>query len=117
MIPLHSAAEGTAEISEQALSSLVRSAAAATPGIHPRRCRIETRPSPAPQPGGGQASADAADPGTHLIIRLRVAASAGIDIPRTAEALRDEISKVVPARVGIGAGRVDIIVEDLYDAR
>ena len=36
-------------------------------------------------------------------------------IPRMAEALRHEISNAIPAGVGIGAGTVNITVEDLYD--
>lgn len=117
MIPLHRTEDGTAEISEQALSSLVRSAAAATPGLHPRRCRIEIRPGAAGQTGEDDPAAEAAaaDAGPHLIINLRVAAASGIDIPLTAEALRHEISNAIPARVGIGAGTINITVEDLYD--
>ncbi len=42
-ILLRSADNGTTEISEQALSSLIRVAAAAIPGVHSRRCRIEIR--------------------------------------------------------------------------
>ena len=42
-ILLRSADSGTTEISEQALSSLIRVAAAAIPGVHSRRCRIEIR--------------------------------------------------------------------------
>lgn len=114
-ILLRSAANGTTEISEQALSSLVRFAAAAIPGIHSRRCRIEIRsatPGPAGQdhPPGTTATA-----GPRLIVNLWVAAAPGIDIPLMAEALRHEISTAIPAGVGIGAGTVNITVEDLYD--
>ena len=44
-ILLRSADNGITEISEQALSSLIRFAAAAIPGVHSRRCRIEIRSS------------------------------------------------------------------------
>jgi hypothetical protein len=44
-----------------------------------------------------------------------VAAAQGIIIPRTMEALRQEISNALPAGVGISAGTVNITVEDLYD--
>jgi uncharacterized alkaline shock family protein YloU len=99
-ILLRNADNGTTEISEQALSSLIRFAAAAIPGIHSRRCRIELRSATA---------------GPRLIVNLRVAAAPGIVIPRTVEALRQEISNAIPAGVGIGAGTVNITVEDLYD--
>jgi uncharacterized alkaline shock family protein YloU len=115
-VPLHSDQDGTTEVSEQALGSLVRSAAAAVPGIHARRCRIGTRPGATSPAGGGHPSPAAAEAGTHLVIDLQVAAAAGIDIPAAAEALRDEIATIIPARAGIGAGTVNIIVEDLYDA-
>lgn len=93
---------GTIEISEQALSSLIRSAATAIPGIHSRRCRIEVR-------------ASAATEGTELTINLRVATAAGIDIPGTVEALRQAIGNIIQTGVGIDAGAINITVEDLYD--
>ena len=117
-ILLRSGDNGTTEISEQALSSLIRSAAAAIPGVHSRRCRIEIRSAAASHadkdlPPGTTGSATNAGPG--LIINLRVAAAPGIVIPRTVEALRHEISNAIPASVGIGAGTVNITVEDVYD--
>jgi uncharacterized alkaline shock family protein YloU len=117
-ILLRSADNGTTEISEQALSSLIRSAAAAIPGVHSRRCRIEIRSAAASvadedHPTGTTGTATNAGP--RLIINLRVAAAPGIVIPRTVEALRHEISNAIPASVGIGAGTVNITVEDLYD--
>jgi uncharacterized alkaline shock family protein YloU len=117
-ILLRSADNGTTEISEQALSSLVRSAAAAIPGVHSRRCRIEIRPAAAGLAGEDHPSGPtgtAATSGPRLIVNLRVAAAPGIDIPLMAEALRHEISNAIPAGVGIGAGTVNITVEDLYD--
>ena len=115
---LRSADNGTTEISEQALSSLVRFAAAAIPGVHSRRCRIEIRsaaagPAGVDHPSGTTGTATTAGP--RLIVNLWVAAAPGIDIPLVAEALRDEISTAIPAGVGIGAGTVNITVEDLYD--
>ncbi len=117
-ILLRSSENGTTEISEQALSSLIRSAAAAVPGVHSRRCRIEIRSTAASvadedHPPGTTGTATNAGP--RLIINLRVAAAPGIVIPRTVEALRHEISNAIPASVGIDAGTVNITVEDLYD--
>jgi uncharacterized alkaline shock family protein YloU len=117
-ILLRSANNGTTEISEQALSSLIRVAAAAIPGVHSRRCHIEIRSATASlagedHPSGTTGTATAAGP--RLIVNLRVAAAPGIVIPRTMEALRREISNALPAGVGIGAGTVNITVEDLYD--
>lgn len=116
-ILLRSADHGTTEISEQALRSLIRVAAAAIPGVHSRRCRIEICSATASLPGADHPSGTtgtAARP--RLIVNLWVAAAQGIIIPRTMEALRQEISNALPAGVGISAGTVNITVEDLYDA-
>lgn len=117
-ILLHSADNGTTEISEQALSSLIRFAAAAIPGVHSRRCHIEMRsaaPSAAGEDHPSGTTGTAITAGPRLIVNLRVAAAPGIVIPRTMEELRHEISNAIPAGVGIGAGTVNITVEDLYD--
>ncbi|KQN94794.1 hypothetical protein ASE96_00910 [Arthrobacter sp. Leaf69] len=115
-ILLRSADNGTTEISEQALSSLIRIAAAAIPGVHSRRCRIEIRSASLPgedRPSGTTGTTTTARP--RLIVNLWVAAAQGIIIPRTMEALRQKISNALPACVGISAGTVNITVEDLYD--
>jgi uncharacterized alkaline shock family protein YloU len=114
---LSSAASGSTEISEQALGSLIRFAAAGIPGVHSRRCRIQIRstaPSLAGEDPAGTTGAAAAS-GVRLIVNLRVAAAPGTVIPRTTEALRRVISNALPAGVGIGAGTVNITVEDLYN--
>ncbi len=105
---------GTTEISEQALSSVIRLAAAEVGGIHARRCRIEISSAGSDsvddRPAGNSGLV-----GTHLVISLRVAAAPGINIPRTVESLRQRIITAVPAGVGISAGTVNLTVEDLYD--
>lgn len=116
-IRLRSAENGITEISEQALSSVIRFAAAAIPGVHSRRCRIEIR-SAAGLAGEDHrvgTTGNAADAAPRLIVNLRVAAAPGVVIPLVAEALRHEISNAFPAVVGIKTGTVNIIVEDLYD--
>lgn len=117
-ILLHSTDNGTTEISEQALSSIIRLAATTIPGIHSRRCRIEIRSAADSLSGEDNPTGNirtATNAGPHLIVNLRVAAAAGIDIPRTVDALRREIGKAIPAGVGISAGTINITVEDLYD--
>ncbi|MDJ0358524.1 Asp23/Gls24 family envelope stress response protein [Paenarthrobacter sp. PH39-S1] len=117
-IALHGKENGTTEISEQALSSVIRFAATAIPGIHARRCHIEIRsggndPSGEDRPSGNTATA--ANEGAHLIINLRVAAAPSVEIPRTVDSLRQRISNAITACVGISAGTINITVEDLYD--
>ncbi|MET4147210.1 Asp23/Gls24 family envelope stress response protein [Arthrobacter sp. UYCo732] len=117
-IVLRNTETGTTEISEQALSSLIRFAATTIPGIHARRCRIEIRSAAdsltAEDNPTGNIHMTTAD-GPQLIVNLRVAAATGIDIPRTVAALRHEIGNAIPAGVGISAGTINITVEDLYD--
>lgn len=103
--------KGATQISEQALGSLVRSVATAIPGIHSRRCRIEIQEGAQRAPAG----TDTAIGGQELVINLRVACAADIDIPATAQALRRGISEAIPALVGIRGATINIAVEDLYD--
>lgn len=110
---VRSTENGTIEISEQALSTVIRGAATAIPGIHSRRCRIDIHS------GTNDSSRNTLPANPHtdpvLIINLRVAASANINIPRTIAALRREIHTSLPAGIGIDAGTINITVEDLYD--
>ena len=115
-ILLRSADNGVTEISELALSSLIRSAVAAVPGVHSRRCRIGIRSAaPASEDHLPGTTGTATDAGPRLVVSLRVAAAAGVEIPLIAHALRHEIRTAIPAGVGISAGIVNITVEDLYD--
>lgn len=119
---------GTVEISEQALGSVIRQAPTAIPGIHARRCHIELHPVATRASGLNSSGQDRPSTNTGattgigtglmtsgLVISLRVAAAADIDMPRTADALRRRISTAVVAGVGISAGIINITVEDLYD--
>ncbi|MBG0740456.1 Asp23/Gls24 family envelope stress response protein [Paeniglutamicibacter antarcticus] len=114
-ILLASNGNGTTEISEQALSSVIRAAAAEVPGIHARRCHIEissaTSDSSVDDPPSGQSGVI----GPHLVIGLRSAVAPDINIPRTVQLLRQRIITAIPAGIGISAGTINITVEDLYD--
>ncbi len=104
---------GTIEISEQALSTVIRRAATAIPGIHPRRCRIDIHSATNDSSENTLSAIPRTDP--ELIINLRVAASADINIPQTVAALREKIHTALPAGIGIDPGIINITVEDLYD--
>lgn len=116
-ILLHSNENGTTEVSEQALSSVIRFAARAIPGLHARRCHIEIHTTANDPSGDDHPSGNTGTPahiGPHLIISLRVAVAPDIDIPRTVDALRQRIISAIPACVGVSAGTINITVEDLY---
>ena len=100
-IILHTSVEGTTEISEQAISSIIRVAAGEIPGVHARRCRIDLHSTSNDSSGS---------PDNPLTI------GSNINIPRTVEALRQRIGTAIPACVGISAGTINITAEDLYDA-
>ncbi|MCY0905325.1 Asp23/Gls24 family envelope stress response protein [Arthrobacter sp. H14-L1] len=114
-ILLASNGNGTTEISEQALSAVIRLAAAEVHGIHARRCRIEIASASSDSSAGDRPSGYPGLVGSHLVIGLRVAVAPDINIPRTVESLRQRIITAVPAGVGISAGTVNLTVEDLYD--
>lgn len=110
--PLMTTALGTIDISEQALSGLIRFAASTVPGVRARRCTI----------AGAPAGADpTADPTTSVVdagdvrITLTVAISSGVRVPATMDLLRERVATVVQAQTSITMQQIDIIVEDLYD--
>ena len=105
-IPLHRSGDGIIAISEQAFTSVVRFAADTLPGVHARRCHVEF-----PAASGDESAADTAG----LRVNLRIAVAAGTDIPDAAETLRLRIISMIAAHVGVSAGTIDILVEDLYD--
>ncbi len=116
-ILMHNQDHGTTEISEQALSSVIRFAAKAVPGVHARRCHIQIRSSENELSSHVRLPAHphATNNDPRLIINLRVAAASNIDIPRTVDSVRQRINSAIAACVGINAGTINITVEDLYD--
>lgn len=115
---LHSKMDGTTEVSEQALSSVIRFAAAQVPGIHARRCHIDIYSTSDDGTGDAHLPINpdtGAEAGPRLVVSLRVAVAPNIDIPRTVDSLRERISTAIAACVGINAGTINIIVEDLYN--
>lgn len=109
--PLKITSLGTIDISEQALSALIRFAASTLPGVHARRCSITTERE------GQRASASTTTiDASPLSIALTVALSATVRIPETLRVLRERVGTVVQAQTSITIDQIDIIVEDLYDA-
>lgn len=101
-ILLTSTENGTTEISEQALSSLIRFAAAAIPGsAHDAAATCVRAPPASPLKTAHRWS---------LLMPAPTSSSILGSPPLQA------ISSALPAGVGIGAGTINITVEDLYDA-
>ncbi|MDQ0734860.1 Asp23/Gls24 family envelope stress response protein [Arthrobacter agilis] len=109
--PLATTALGVIDISEQALSGLIRFAASTLPGVRARRCTI-TSTQTAPQSAAEPAAAVDAE---NVRITLTVAISSGVRIPATMDLLRERVNAVVQAQTSITMQQIDIIVEDLYD--
>ena len=95
---LAGALQGSIDISEAALTCIVRDAALSMGGVRARRCRIE-------QPAGN---------GHGLVIHLRTAVAPGLDICKAMALLRLHIRDAVEASVGIVPDTVHLTVEDLY---
>ena len=108
--PLATTPLGTIDISEQALSALIRFAASTLPGVHARRCTISQAAQAAQLPAP-TAAVDVDD----VRITLTVALSSQVKIPATMELLRERVGTVVQAQTSIAMQQIDIIVEDLYD--
>ncbi|MHA7156311.1 Asp23/Gls24 family envelope stress response protein [Arthrobacter sp. TMN-50] len=105
--PLDTTALGTIDISEQALTGLIRFAASTLPGVHARRCTIIT-------PGAKPSSTDPVDV-ADIRITLQVALSSKVKIPATMKLLRERIGSVVQGQTTISMKQINVVVEDLYD--
>ncbi|WGW12320.1 Asp23/Gls24 family envelope stress response protein [Saxibacter everestensis] len=105
-IPLRRTPSGEIQISEQTIASVIRFAADTVPGVHARRCSIESPGTEADQDHLPQGKID---------ISLRVSVSSGQSIPTIVSTLRDRIVTVVSAQIGITARTIDVVVEDIYD--
>jgi uncharacterized alkaline shock family protein YloU len=108
--PLTTTSLGRIDISEQALTSLIRFAASTLPGVRARRCTIDTISSQ----GFAVASTDPVDV-DDVRITLQVALASAVRIPATMALLRERVGTVVQAQTSITMKQIDIVVEDLYD--
>lgn len=116
--PLNTTVLGAIDISEQALTSLIRFAASTVPGVHARRCMISTADSAshdrATDSRYGRGSPDPVD--AHDIrITLRVALSSTTTIPAAMVLVRERVGAIVRAQTSITMKQINIVVEDLYD--
>ncbi|WP_182977119.1 Asp23/Gls24 family envelope stress response protein [Arthrobacter cheniae] len=107
---------GTIDISEQALTSLIRFAASTLPGVHARRCTVSTVSTDvtASSQGFKIAATDPVDV-DDVRITLQVALASTVKIPATMVLLRERVGTVVQAQTSITMKQINIVVEDLYD--
>ncbi|WP_104165957.1 Asp23/Gls24 family envelope stress response protein [Arthrobacter sp. SX1312] len=112
-VPLGTTPRGTIDISEQALTGLIRFAASTLPGVRARRCTIAGTREPQTSPAGPPSTA--AVDGEDVRITLTVALSSQVRIPATVTLLRERVGTIVQAQTGITMQQIDIGVEDLYD--
>lgn len=107
--PLRTTVLGAIDISEQALTSLIRFAASTLPGVHARRCTIS-----ATGPAGVRSATDPVDV-DDIRITLQVALASTVKIPATMILLRERVGTIVQAQTSITMKQINIVVEDLYD--
>lgn len=119
-IPLTDGEVGEVNISEQALTALIRSALEEMPEIHARRCRIDVRMN-------DSAGADSSEPmeptelvpqqdvGETMHVNLRVATLASVAIHETVEHARQLVSKRLLDVLGTTVDTINITVEDIFD--
>ncbi|CAM3130698.1 hypothetical protein PSET11_00239 [Arthrobacter ulcerisalmonis] len=120
--PLKKTPLGRIDISEQALTALIRFAASTLPGVRARRCSIT---SPPEMTGPSQPAADPQAPGqpapasdqssAGLTVELQVALASTVRIPDTLAQLRERVGAVVEAQTSLVISTINISVEDLYD--
>ncbi|WP_082178093.1 Asp23/Gls24 family envelope stress response protein [Arthrobacter sp. ZBG10] len=104
---------GRIDISEQALTALIRFAASTLTGVRARRCSIAPmQPGTPVQPG---TTGVPVPEGTQLTVELQVALASTVRIPDTLAQVRERVGAVVEAQTALLVGSINIIVEDLYD--
>lgn len=121
--PLNTTPFGAIDISEQALTSLIRFAASTLPGVRARRCTISTAStasnddSTASSSAGRTRTGMGADPVdvNDIRITLRVALASTVKIPPTMVLVRERVGTIVQAQTSITMKQINIVVEDLYD--
>lgn len=94
---------GAVEVSEQAVSTVLRYAADSVPGVRARRCRVR----PAGIDDGGEYLVD---------VELSVAVRFGpTPVAELMPIVRERISAALPARIGVALHRLDLTIADVYE--
>ncbi|MFD7229199.1 Asp23/Gls24 family envelope stress response protein [Streptomyces sp. NPDC059881] len=99
MLPLPSTEPGGVRISEQVVAAVLRRAADSVDGVRARRCRIAVT-------GTGGA----------MEVSMSLAVAYGRFSVNAVDEVRERVRAAAAARVGMTLARLDLTVEDLYDA-
>lgn len=112
-IPLEQAppdqVEAPLTISEQAITTVVRAAADAVPGVRARRCSVDIDKD-------ALTSAASELLPAAIYVDLQLLVSAAIGIPAAMVEVRHRVTATVAERVGLSVTSIRITVADLYDA-
>lgn len=95
----------TLTISRQAVLDVIWRTADSLPGVRARHCAVEVDPQD--QQPGHTAVVD---------VRLDIAMAAGLAVPDLTASLRAQLRERLTAETGLTTRRIDVTVEDLYDA-
>ncbi|MBE1578843.1 Asp23/Gls24 family envelope stress response protein [Amycolatopsis roodepoortensis] len=101
LVPLASPEPGEVQVSDQAVAAVLRFAADSVDGVRARRCRVHR-------------SDEDADP-LAVNVELHLAIAHDFD-GDSLEVVRERVTAAAGARVGLRLARLDLTVEDIYDA-
>ncbi len=100
-------------VSEQAVTAVIRRTADQLNGLEARRCTI--RPLDPPPAGATTAGGPLIKP-TVIAVTLTVSVSRTARIPDLTGQLRRRVTEAVERQVGIAVSTIDVHVEDIHDA-
>lgn len=102
MVPLSSQTPHGAQISAQAIASVLRFAADTVSGVRARRCRVR--------------AADSIEGVPAIDVKLSIAINYGGLADGAYDLVRERVSSAVAARIGVRLARLDIVVADVFEA-
>lgn len=100
LLPLPTPEPGTVRVSAHAVAAVLRFAADGVPGVRARRCRVATMDSD----------------GLAITVEMSVAVSYRGFVRRALDDVRARVAAAAEARIGVRLERLDLILDDLYDA-
>ncbi|MEV6907408.1 Asp23/Gls24 family envelope stress response protein [Amycolatopsis sp. NPDC051071] len=99
LVPLASAEPGEVQVSDQAVAAVLRFAADTVDGVRARHCRVRR----------------SAEDELAVDVELRLAIARDFD-GDSLDVVRERVTAAAGARIGLRLARLDLVVEDIYDA-